>query len=49
VTETTTKRCNIDVGAPASALATALSGEDPLHAKLPGKTTSIYDALVGCL
>lgn len=49
VTRSTTKRCNIEVGASASALATALSGDDPLHAKLPGRTTSIYDALIGCL
>jgi hypothetical protein len=49
VARTTTKRCNIEVGASATALATALAGDDPLHAKLPGRTTSIYDALVGCL
>lgn len=49
VSRTTTKKCNVEVGASASALATALGGDDPLHAKLPGKTTSIYDALVGCL
>lgn len=49
VAETTTKRCNIEVGATASALATALAGDDPLNAPLPGKTTSIYDALIGCL
>ncbi|MEA2750388.1 MAG: hypothetical protein QOI41_4531 [Myxococcales bacterium] len=49
VTRSTTKRCNIEIGATASALATALSGDDPLNAKLPGRTTSIYDALVGCL
>jgi hypothetical protein len=46
---TTTKRCNVEIGASASDLATALSGDDPLNAPLPGKSTSIYDALIGCL
>lgn len=46
---TATKRCVVEIGAQASALMTALSGPDPLNATLPGKTTSIYDALVGCL
>jgi hypothetical protein len=46
---TTTKTCTIEIGAQASDLASALSGPDPLNAKLPNKTTSIYDALVGCL
>ena len=45
----TTKRCVIEIGAKASDLTTALSGADPLNAHLPGKTTSIYDALIGCL
>lgn len=45
----TTKTCNIDIGATASELAAALSGADPLEAKLPKKDTSIYDALIGCL
>lgn len=49
VARTTTKRCNVEIGASASALITALSGDDPLHTTLPGRTTSIYDALVGCL
>lgn len=49
VARTTTKKCNIEIGASATALATALAGDDPLNATLPGKTTSIYDALVGCL
>lgn len=49
VTNATTKRCNIEIGAQASALATALQGDDPLDATLPGKTSSIYDALIGCL
>ncbi len=48
-TRSTTRRCLVEVGAPADALVAALSGEDPLHAALPGKTTSIYDELVGCL
>ena len=46
---TATKRCVVEVGAPASDLMSALSGSDPLNAQLPGKTTSIYDALIGCL
>ncbi|MBX3263796.1 MAG: hypothetical protein KF782_29250 [Labilithrix sp.] len=46
---TTTKRCNIEIGATASDLADALSGPDPLNATLPGKTTSIYDTLSRCL
>ncbi len=46
---TTTKSCTIEIGAQASALASALSGSAPLNATLPGKTTSIYDALIGCL
>ena len=35
--------------ASASELVRALSGTDPLYAPLPGKTTSLYDALIGCL
>lgn len=46
---TATKRCDVEVNASATALRRALAGDDPLHAKLPGKTTSIYDALIGCL
>lgn len=46
---TTTKRCTIEIGAKASDLAAALSGPEPLYATLPGKTTSIYDAISGCL
>ncbi|HVH45430.1 MAG TPA: hypothetical protein VM925_23915 [Labilithrix sp.] len=49
VANTTTKRCAVDISAQATALATALQGPDPLHALLPGKKTSIYDALIGCL
>ena len=48
VARTTTKKCNIEIGASATAFASALAGGDPLNAALPGKTTSIYDALVGC-
>lgn len=46
---TITKRCDIAIGASATALTAALSGPDPLNAALPNKTTSVYDALVGCL
>lgn len=46
---TAAKRCVVEVDAPASHLVSALSGPDPLWATLPGKTTSIYDALFGCL
>ena len=42
-------RCYVNVNALETDLRTALSGADPIHAKLPGQTTSIYDALVGCL
>jgi hypothetical protein len=41
---TMTKRCDLPVGATATQLATALSGDAPLHAPLPGKTTSIQHA-----
>lgn len=47
--DTFSKRCDFTVGATATQLSTALSGDDPLHAPLPGKTTSIHDALIGCL
>ena len=33
----------------ATQLTSALAGEDPLNATLPNTTTSIYDALIGCL
>jgi hypothetical protein len=46
---TEAKRCIVEVDALASDLVSALSGPDPLYATLPGKTTSIYDALLGCL
>ncbi|MBX3190382.1 MAG: hypothetical protein KF819_25505 [Labilithrix sp.] len=48
-TRAKTKTCNVEVGAQASALTAALKVDDPLHAKLPGRQTSIYDALVRCL
>jgi len=47
--ETFSKRCDFPVGATATQLSTALSVADPLHAPLPGRTTSIHDALIGCL
>lgn len=46
---TKTTRCGVAIDAPAGALTSALAGDDPLHAPLPGRTTSIYDALIGCL
>lgn len=46
---TMTKRCDFAVGATATQLTTALGGNDPLNAALPGGTRTIYDALVGCL
>ncbi len=46
---TATKRCFVEVDARASDLLSALSVPEPLHAPLPGKTTSVYDALIGCL
>lgn len=41
--------CPITVGAEIEAFLTTLSGDDPLHAPLPGKTTTVMDALVDCL
>lgn len=49
VESTATKHCSVDVRAQASDLLAALAGDDPLNAPLPGKTTSIYDTLIGCL
>lgn len=49
VARTMTKKCNVEIGGTASELTSALAGDDPLHAKLPGRSTSIYDALIGCL
>ncbi|MBS2020657.1 MAG: hypothetical protein JST00_47830 [Deltaproteobacteria bacterium] len=46
---TFTRRCDFAVGVPTTQLTSALSGTDPLRARLPNRTTSIYDALVGCL
>ncbi len=48
-TNTTTRTCDVSVHAPRAALLSALSGPEPLRASLPGKTSSIYDALVDCL
>lgn len=47
--DSSTARCTIPVGAPAADLVTALDVDDPLHAALPGKTTTLFDALVDCL
>lgn len=47
--DTTTKTCTFPIDAKAGELTSALAGDDPLNAKLPGKDTSIYDALIGCL
>lgn len=41
--------CQIPVDAPVDAFVTALSGADPLDVKLPGKQTSLNDALIDCL
>ncbi len=49
VARTTTRTCNIEMGISASALSTLLNGDDPLYANIPGKTTSINDALIDCL
>lgn len=46
---TATRACPVTVDAPASALVAALSGDDPLRAPLPGRATSLNDALGGCL
>jgi len=45
----TTKKCSFAVGATADAFSTALAGDDPLNAPLPNSSSSIYDALIGCL
>jgi hypothetical protein len=41
--------CPIAIDARVDALVATLSGDDPLHTALPGKTTSLMDALVDCL
>jgi hypothetical protein len=46
---TMTKTCSIPIGAKAAALESALAVDDPLQAPLPGRDTSIYDALIDCL
>lgn len=47
--ETATTTCDVPINASRAALMTALSGDDPLRATLPGRNTSIYDALIDCL
>ncbi|AKV00653.1 hypothetical protein AKJ09_07316 [Labilithrix luteola] len=49
VSDAILKSCSVKLYANPSTLVSALAGDDPLHARLPGKTTSIYDSLVGCL
>ncbi len=49
VARTTTKRCNVEIGAPDHELREALAADDPLHVLLPRRSTTIYDALIGCL
>jgi hypothetical protein len=44
-----TKHCDVAIDASPAAFLAAVAGADPLRAPLPGKPTSIYDALVGCL
>ena len=46
---TAVKKCVVEVGSSATDFSALLSGDDPLNTKLPGRKTSIYDALVGCL
>ena len=46
---TAARACPIAIDAPASALLVALATNDPLRAPLPGRTTSLNDALAGCL
>ncbi len=41
--------CEVPVDAPADAFVAALSGADPLHTPLPGKQTTLNDALIDCL
>ncbi len=48
-TNVATKQCDVAIDAPATALVRALSAPEPLYAPLPGRTTSVYDALIGCL
>lgn len=44
-------RCHTPLvpGTTIDALLTALAGDEPLYAPLPGSTTTIYDGLVDCL
>lgn len=46
--ETSTRSCAVSLDADPRKFVEALAN-DPLHTKLPGKRTSLYDALVGCL
>lgn len=48
-TDTRTRTCDVTINAPRAELVSALRGADPLRANLPGRSSSIYDALVGCL
>lgn len=41
--------CTVPVDAPVDAFVSTLSGADPLHVLLPGKPTSLNDALANCL
>ena len=49
MTRSETKTCSVALYVNPSTLTQALANGDPLHTRLPGKTTSLYDALVGCL
>lgn len=46
---TKTWSCVVPFSGKKAALATFIQGSDPYDATLPGETTSIHDALVGCL
>ncbi len=41
--------CPVAIDAPADTLVATLSGDEPLHAALPGRTTTLMDALIDCL
>ncbi|MBX7114914.1 MAG: hypothetical protein K1X64_11360 [Myxococcaceae bacterium] len=49
VANTKTYQCPVEIRAYAKKLAATLNVDDPLHATLPGRNTSLYDALTGCL
>ncbi len=46
---TATKTCSVALYVNPATLVNALANDDPLNTRLPGKQTSLYQALIGCL